>query len=60
MEKYKTSQKSLREIRQKIMDYDGNEFDRADRVITYLKARVMRDRAKEIVTDDKHWMSAAE
>lgn len=39
-----TSEKALRRMRHKIFDYPPEQEARADRVLAYLKTRVMRQR----------------
>ena len=38
------SETALRKIRQKIFDYEGEKAEQADRVLHYLKKRVLRQR----------------
>jgi len=45
--KYKQSKYALRRIRTKIFDYSKHREAQASRVLHYLKARMMRDRAAE-------------
>ena len=44
------SEKSLRQIRQQIFNYPDNKADQADRVLAYLKTRVIRARDNEEIT----------
>ena len=41
-----TSETALRRIRQRIFDYPPHKEDQADRVLQYLKARMLRYREK--------------
>ena len=45
--KYQNSQRALRRIRAKIFDYPEDREKQASRVLHYLKARHLRDRAAE-------------
>ena len=42
----KTAQTALRTMRQKIFDYPDDKEEQADRVLTYLKVRMLRERDK--------------
>ena len=56
--KYELSEKSLRVIRQRIFDYPEHLEDKADRVLRYLKKRMLRMYIQE--SSNYHWMYAAE
>jgi hypothetical protein len=45
--KYESSKRALRRIRSKIFDYPEHREAQASRVLHYLKARHLRDRAAE-------------
>lgn len=42
-----TSEQALRRMRQRIFNYPENKQDQADRVLAYLKTRMMRSRKNE-------------
>lgn len=58
---YEESTKALSRIRGKIFDYPPEKEEQAGRVLSYLKARKMRDRVIEVANKPfKHWMYACE
>jgi hypothetical protein len=52
-----TSEKALRRMRQRIFDYPKHKQDQADRVLVYLKARMMRERKRQPDTEKRGFYS---
>ena len=48
-----TSEQALRRMRQRIFDYPDNKQEQADRVLLYLKRRMMRNRKNEPDTRER-------
>jgi hypothetical protein len=59
--KYTKSAKALNKIRSMIFDYSVDKEAKAEKVLSYLKERKMRDRKNERINKPcKHWMYACE